>query len=37
MLVYSHNDCLLKNNGSNHPERSARLEKFDGDFDPEED
>jgi acetoin utilization deacetylase AcuC-like enzyme len=26
MLVYTHNDCLLKNNGFNHPERKERLE-----------
>ena len=26
VLVYTHSDCLKKNNGSNHPERSARLE-----------
>jgi|TARA_B110000438_G_scaffold116255_1_gene113796 acetoin utilization deacetylase AcuC-like enzyme len=25
MLVYSHSDCLLKNNGSNHPEKKERL------------
>jgi len=25
MLVYSHSDCLLKNNGNNHPERKERL------------
>ena len=28
MLVYSHNDCLLKNNGSNHPERKERLDSI---------
>ena len=27
MLVYRHNDCLLKDNGSNHPERKERIEK----------
>lgn len=26
ILVYSHSDCLLKNNGLNHPERKERLE-----------
>ncbi len=26
MIIYSHNDCLLKENGSNHPERKERLE-----------
>ena len=26
MLIYYHNDCLLKNNGSNHPERKERLD-----------
>jgi acetoin utilization deacetylase AcuC-like enzyme len=25
MLIYSHDDCLLKNNGLNHPERKERL------------
>ena len=25
MLVYKHNDCLLKNNGFNHPERKERI------------
>ena len=25
MLVYSHSDCLLKDNGFNHPERKERL------------
>ena len=25
MIVYSHPDCLLKNNGFNHPERKERL------------
>jgi acetoin utilization deacetylase AcuC-like enzyme len=25
MIVYSHPDCLLKNNGLNHPERKERL------------
>ena len=28
MLVYSHNDCLLKNNGPNHPERKERLKSI---------
>jgi len=28
MLVYSHSDCLLKNNGSNHPERKERLKSI---------
>ena len=26
MLIYTHEDCLLKNNGFNHPERKERLE-----------
>tara|TARA_A100001011_G_scaffold396117_1_gene493124 strand:- start:24 stop:950 length:927 start_codon:yes stop_codon:yes gene_type:complete len=26
MLVYTHSDCQLKNNGPNHPERKERLE-----------
>ena len=26
MLVYTHSDCLLKDNGFNHPERKERLE-----------
>ena len=26
LILYSHPDCLLKDNGINHPERSARLE-----------
>ena len=25
MLVYKHNDCLLKDNGFNHPERKERI------------
>ena len=25
MLVYTHNDCLIKNNGLNHPERKERI------------
>jgi len=25
MIVYKHDDCLLKNNGSNHPERKERI------------
>ena len=28
MLVYTHPDCLLKNNGSGHPERKERLESI---------
>ena len=28
MLVYSHSDCLLKNNGPNHPERKERLKSI---------
>ena len=28
MLVYSHNDCLLKDNGFNHPERKERLDSI---------
>ena len=28
MLVYTHSDCLLKNNGSNHPERKERLDSI---------
>jgi acetoin utilization deacetylase AcuC-like enzyme len=26
LVFYSHKDCLLKNNGPNHPERKARLD-----------
>jgi len=26
LIIYSHKDCLLKNNGLNHPERKERLE-----------
>ena len=26
MLVYTHPECLLKDNGFNHPERKERLE-----------
>ena len=26
IVVYTHSDCLLKNNGSNHPEKKERLE-----------
>ena len=26
LIVYSHSDCFLKNNGINHPERKERLE-----------
>ena len=25
MLVYKHDDCLLKDNGFNHPERKERI------------
>ena len=28
MLVYTHQDCLLKNNGFNHPERKERLDSI---------
>ncbi len=28
MLVYSHPDCLLKDNGFNHPERKERIESI---------
>ena len=28
MIVYSHHDCLLKNNGFNHPERKERIESI---------
>ncbi len=28
MLVYTHSDCLLKNNGFNHPERKERLDSI---------
>ena len=28
MLVYSHVDCLLKDNGFNHPERKERLDSI---------
>ena len=28
MLIYSHADCLLKNNGLNHPERKERLDSI---------
>ena len=28
MLVYKHNDCLLKDNGFNHPERKERLDSI---------
>ena len=28
MLVYTHNDCLLKNNGFNHPEKKERLDSI---------
>ena len=26
MIIYTHPDCLLKENGSNHPERKERLD-----------
>ena len=26
IVVYTHSDCLLKNNGSNHPEKKERLQ-----------
>ena len=25
ITLYTHNDCLLKDNGQNHPERKERL------------
>jgi acetoin utilization deacetylase AcuC-like enzyme len=28
MLIYTHPDCLLKNNGFNHPERKERLDSI---------
>ncbi len=28
MLIYKHNDCLLKDNGFNHPERKERVESI---------
>ncbi len=28
MLVYKHNDCLLKDNGFNHPERKERIDSI---------
>ena len=28
MIVYTHKDCLLKYNGSNHPERKERIESI---------
>ena len=28
ITVYSHNDCLTKDNGQNHPERKERLESI---------
>ncbi len=28
MLIYKHNDCLLKNNGFNHPERKERIDSI---------
>jgi len=26
IVVYTHSDCLLKDNGPNHPEKKERLE-----------
>ena len=26
IIVFTHSDCLLKNNGPNHPERKERLQ-----------
>ena len=26
IIVYTHSDCLLKDNGSNHPEKKERLQ-----------
>ena len=28
MLIYKHSDCLLKDNGFNHPERKERIESI---------
>ena len=28
MIVYTHNDCFLKFNGQNHPERKERLDSI---------
>ena len=28
IIVYFHTDCLLKNNGTNHPERKERLDSI---------
>ena len=28
MLVYKHSDCLLKDNGFNHPERKERIDSI---------
>ena len=28
MIVYRHDDCLLKDNGSNHPERKERIDSI---------
>ena len=28
MIIYTHNDCLRKFNGLNHPERKERLESI---------
>ena len=30
MIVYTHNDCLKKFNGQNHPERKERLDSIIG-------
>ena len=28
MIIYTHDDCLKKFNGNNHPERKERLESI---------
>ena len=28
MIIYKHDDCLLKDNGFNHPERKERIESI---------
>ena len=28
MIIYKHDDCLLKDNGFNHPERRERIESI---------
>ena len=28
MIIYTHKECLLKNNGPNHPERKERLDSI---------